>query len=128
MIQHRGPPIASPVFCCKKPIQSSKARTKPCLPLQAASSEAVAIIKSRIIVHNPSHAVQSIFCNPFIDISTTFHHLFTLLHHFYPHYKVFMCIFASPPKTIKELGIRKFPSATILKISKHLAFSFLPLI
>ena len=71
MIQHRSPPIASPVFCCNKHFQSSKARTKPCLPLQAASSEAMAVIESGIIVHHPSHAVQSIFCNHFISQSSS---------------------------------------------------------
>ena len=71
MIQHRGPPIASPVFCCNKNFQSSKARTKPCLSLQATSGEAMAIVNGWVIIHHSSYAVQSIFCNHFISQSSS---------------------------------------------------------
>lgn len=69
MIQHSSPPLASPIFLSHKAFQNREARTKHSLALQAGSSEAVAVVKSRIVVHEPPHTPQSIFSDLFISQS-----------------------------------------------------------
>lgn len=69
MIQHSSPPFTSPIFIGHKAFQNRKARTEHSLTLQAASRKAVAIIKSGVVVHNPPHAIQSIFSNLLISHS-----------------------------------------------------------
>ena len=61
MVQHCGAPLAGSIFGCHELLQSSKAGAKFRLSLQAAGSEAMTVIKGRVIIHHTAHATQCVF-------------------------------------------------------------------